>query len=189
MSSPLLVDARVSRMKFAREIAGLSAQELGLWEKGWIVEYASYPLVRVVFLVTNLRPAIAPIVAEIDFDNYDILPPSVRFLNPTTHAPLVDGGPLRIVGKQFTGQGSRDVVIYNHPQTDLPFLCIPGVREYHSHPQHNGDSWDLHRGKGEGRLFFLLHHIWLYCIRNVIGFEIVVQNGRVYTIPRMDAIP
>jgi hypothetical protein len=35
---------------------------------------------------------------------------------------------------------------------EAPFLCIAGVREYHDHPGHSGDSWDLHRTTGAGRV-------------------------------------
>jgi hypothetical protein len=43
---------------------------------------------------------------------------------------------------------------------DIPFVCLPGIREYHEHPGHSGDSWLLHRGRGEGTFFFILDQLY-----------------------------
>jgi hypothetical protein len=41
---------------------------------------------------------------------------------------------------------AQPIVVDNHPVTKRPFLCVKGIREYHEHPQHDGDSWCLYRG-------------------------------------------
>src|SRR6185437_3217307 len=40
---------------------------------------------------------------------------------------------------------------------EVPFLCLAGVREYHEHPAHTGDSWWVHRTTGAGSLSHLLN--------------------------------
>lgn len=45
---------------------------------------------------------------------------------------------------------------------DAPFLCMPGIREYHDNPAHSGDSWLLHRRSGEGSLAFIVDKIIKY---------------------------
>ena len=60
----------------------------------------------------------------------------------------------------------------SHLPEDLPFLCIPGVKEYHDHPGHSGDPWELHRPAGEGRLVRLLEVISKYGLEPVQGFHV-----------------
>ena len=55
---------------------------------------------------------------------------------------------------------------------DIPFLCIAGVREYHEHPAHSGDHWELHRPFGAGRLVRLISVISKYGLETIHGFEI-----------------
>lgn len=33
----------------------------------------------------------------------------------------------------------------NHPDTNAPWCCTVGVREYHDHYHHRHDTWDAHR--------------------------------------------
>ena len=55
---------------------------------------------------------------------------------------------------------------------DLPFLCVPGVKEYHDHPGHSGDPWEIHRTAGEGRMVHLLGVISNYGLEPVIDFQV-----------------
>jgi hypothetical protein len=55
---------------------------------------------------------------------------------------------------------------------DPPFLCLAGVREYHDHPAHSGDRWDLHRAAGAGKLVRLLEVIDTYGIRPLNGYHV-----------------
>ena len=59
-----------------------------------------------------------------------------------------------------------------HSPEDLPFLCIAGVKEYHDHPGHSGDLWELHRSAGEGRLVRLLEVVSKYGLDTVTGFNV-----------------
>jgi hypothetical protein len=55
---------------------------------------------------------------------------------------------------------------------EVPFLCLAGVREYHEHPGHSGDAWELHRAAGAGRLARILEIIDTYGIRPLGGYNI-----------------
>ena len=59
-----------------------------------------------------------------------------------------------------------------HSPDDLPFLCVAGVKEYHDHPGHSGDPWELHRATGAGRLVRLLGVIAKYALEPVTGFHV-----------------
>lgn len=57
-------------------------------------------------------------------------------------------------------------------ENNLPFLCIPGIREYHNHPSHSGDSWLLHRGVGgEGSLGFIIEKLFEYGITPMVTYQ------------------
>lgn len=45
-----------------------------------------------------------------------------------------------------------------HPVHERPFVCIRGTFEYHTHPSHLGDRWDLYRGRLQ--LTDLLGHLY-----------------------------
>jgi hypothetical protein len=68
---------------------------------------------------------------------------------------------------------------------EVPFLCIAGVREYHEHPGHSGDSWELHRSTGAGRLVRLLEVIHKYGVDPLRGYSVnlVPQVGFEYSQP------
>ena len=55
---------------------------------------------------------------------------------------------------------------------DIPFLCLAGVREYHDHPAHSGDVWELHRASGAGRMVRLIEIIHRFGIEPIIGFGV-----------------
>jgi hypothetical protein len=60
------------------------------------------------------------------------------------------------------------------------FLCLPGVREYHEHPAHSGDPWELHRASGEGKMHNILEKVWRYGTDPLvqIGFKIAIEFQR-----------
>lgn len=81
---------------------------------------------------------------RVTLDDFDVRAPSVTFHHPATwellphqHIPqaihVVDGAGFNLIHDR-------------HPTTNVPFLCMQGVREYHEHPQHTGDDWMLYRG-------------------------------------------
>lgn len=53
---------------------------------------------------------------------------------------------------------------------------MPGIRQYHEHPQHSGDDWLLHRDNGEGSLATICDRIWRGMARNLLGIHIEVQT-------------
>jgi hypothetical protein len=55
---------------------------------------------------------------------------------------------------------------------DIPFLCLAGVREYHEHPGHSGDPWELHRCTGAGSLARLVEVVRTYAVEPVAGWNV-----------------
>lgn len=181
----ILVDPAVSRSKFERELKDYRRIERDQRRHGWWLLEAVYPEVLVAFVGANLRPPAILFAALLDFTNYDLWAPSVTLVNPFTTEPLKMREiphQLRMVRKiqqqvevpgvgTMTQEGEQPLLQAELPD-EVPFFCIPGVREYHEHPGHSADDWLDHRGKGEGTLFFLLEKLYQYGAAPIKGYQI-----------------
>lgn len=172
----IVVDPEVTRRKFERELELWREQEGVYRRRGWLMLGQDELTVDIGFLGRlPLGPQTIPTISvcvRIEFTNYDLEPPSVEFIDPLT-GEYVSPSVQAIVG---TEEGPRDLVVHSHPKTNRPFFCVPGVREYHDHPQHTGDSWLLHRQSGEGRLATICDRIWRTMARNLIGVQLNLQT-------------
>jgi hypothetical protein len=172
----IVVDPEVTRRKFERELELWREQDEAYRRRGWLMLARNDLSVDIGFVGrlpvgAQSIPAMSACV-RIDFRNYDLEPPSVEFIDPMT-GEYVSPAVQALVG---TAEDPRDLVVHSHPDTNRPFFCVPGIREYHNHPQHSGDSWFLHRQSGEGRLATICDRIWRSMARNLIGIQINVQT-------------
>jgi len=178
----LFVDPAISRKKFNREIEQFRAERATHHRRGiWLMD-ATFPDALLVFTATQTRPH--PMVVfsvVINFDNYDVEPPSVHFVHPVTGAKLKK----RELPHPFTTRVQRVMVgpnqIMEVPDQWLavafdddlpPFVCLQGVREYHKHPAHDGDSWWLHRKSGKGTLSYIVDQLAKYGIDGIRGVQV-----------------
>jgi hypothetical protein len=182
-------DPDVSRAKFDREIAEYRAREKGYRLRGWFLITADFPLVFVVMAAPKLHPPAIVTGVRLDYTNYDAEPPSVQLVNPFTEEPYlakdlpitlnreVSGAQMVAVPFNFPGIRINQVQSYMQASSpdEVPFMCIPGVREYHSHPAHSGDAWELHRAAGAGRLVRLLEVIQRYGVEPITGYAVQAQ--------------
>jgi hypothetical protein len=174
--APQLVAPGVTARKFARELELWDANAETYRRRGWLMVGRGELWVDVAFTtkVTFLNQVADVVCATVrfEFSNYDLWPPSLTFINLTSTEPWMP--PMRAFME--TSEGPRDLIVNMHPDTELPFLCVPGTREYHSHPQHSGDDWLLHRGSGEGRLAPLCDLLWRTMAANVVGLQVIIQT-------------
>lgn len=175
-SQPILVAPEVTAAKFARELEHWDANADTYRRRGWLMVARAETSVDVAFTAKVALPGqVIDVVAatvRFDFCNYDLWPPSVAFIDLAEGSPWMP--PMRAIAD--TPDGPRDLLVNGHPNTGQPFLCVPGTREYHSHPQHSGDDWLLHRGTGAGRLASLCDLLWRTMANNIIGVQSFVQT-------------
>jgi hypothetical protein len=190
-----LVDPEVAIAKFKGEVQNyLRTQPENIQRGRWLLK-AEFPEVLVAFATPKTKPASICFGAIINFKDYDLVPPSVRLVNPFTGEPYLyktlptrlprrvagampgQAGPEALAGFQF-----QDLMTAHGPD-EVPFLCLPGVREYHEHPAHTGDPWLLHRGGPEGTLYFLIEKIAHYGLEPINGFEMRINVAFQQTIP------
>jgi hypothetical protein len=176
--STTLVDPAVTRRKFQSELESWKAHSQHQ-NRGWLLlsQDESVPSAELAFLAkvaTSQGAGPLPIVVcaiRLTYENYDLWPPSLTFID--VFSRQTSRPPVRAFVS--TPEGPRDVLIDGHPTTNQAFLCLPGIREYHWHPQHSGDDWLLHRPGREGSISVICERIWRLMVRNVIGLHVSVQ--------------
>ena len=127
------MDRAVSLKKFDTAVQLLGADAaLYVAGKGWDVVTAAYPTLSVVFRHPRSCRAVE---FRFNCDNWDELPPSLTLHDPEDGQEL----PWEEWPKEAWS------VLNRHPSTGKPFLCLPGIREYHTHRSHLGDVWERYR--------------------------------------------
>lgn len=178
------VDPAVSREKFEAEVAEVKAREDEHRRRGWWMLEAAFPKVFVAFATSKLKPPAVICGVEVDFSNYDLEAPSVRLVDPFSREPyrqkelptaLLRRQPVNVDVVPAALAFSAVPLMQAHDPDDIPFLCIPGVREYHAHPAHTGDSWLSHRGLGAGKLYHILNTVYQYGVQPISAYGIGLQ--------------
>lgn len=173
------VDPRVSRRKFDAEVASLRALD-DTRRRGWWIVDATFPKLLVAFVHPTLRPRAVVFGALIDFTDYDLRPLSVVFVDPLTLEPMAAGAIMlaRAVPSTAAPEGFEVRSLLQQHDPKRPFVCLPGVREYHEHPAHSNDPWLAHRGTGEGKLYFILEKLFTYGVQPITGHNVALTvNG------------
>jgi hypothetical protein len=175
----ILVNPAVSHAKFERELASWDENAAAYRRRGWTLLARGELSVDVAFASQlpmgpyAIKGAQIPLISccvRIDFVNYDLWPPSVTFIDFLTGLPAYP--PMGHAFLRGMSGVAQDVLIDPHPITGRPFLCVAGTREYHTHPQHNGDLWLVRRTSGEGTLARLCDLLWRGMVRSVVGMNV-----------------
>lgn len=176
MARRSLVDPSVSRAKLGREIESWRRNEADYRRKGWVMLRADLDLlfVEIAFLTLipmgNARVPIVLPVIRLDFDNYDLFPPSMTFID------IFTGQATRVpLNAWVTGPDGqmRNVLIEN--SAGKQFLCFQGIREYHEHPDHDGDNWLLYRHEKHGSIAVICDLVWSTMTSTVAGVQVQMQ--------------
>lgn len=174
---PVLVPQNVTRAKFQEQLDRWAGNSEAYARRGWILLSVADLSVDVGFLQkVAMGGRTIPVMTacvRLDYWNFDLWPPSLTFLDPVTRQPAPP--PVRAPDRVSETE-VRDALIDHHPGTLQPFLCLPGIREYHSHPQHSGDDWLLHRHLREGDLAVVCERVWRRMSRNVLGMSVAIQS-------------
>lgn len=189
IAAQMRLDPAVCRRKYEIELEKLVAQKSVLEQRGlFVIGNPAFPTVDVLLVPKHpvvmsfpqqaqpigmlmpgmlMRQAVIPNLAarairvRVDLSDFDIRAPSVTFLDAWTAKPIPYNELLRATNYEKQ-RGAHLVMLPDHPTTHLPFLCVRGVREYHEHPQHQGDDWMLYRANTG--LFSVLMTVWRTCI-------------------------
>ena len=133
----------LSEARFKKDLAGIT-EELCV-QRGWMLFERQYPVFEIGFTSPQGRRLRVRFLC----DNWDEQPPS-----GTLHE--WNGSLLATMPSSSTG-------IFNsspHPVTGRPFICMRGLREWHTHSSHVQDLWEPLRDKPEYRLGTIAHQVW-----------------------------
>lgn len=133
----------LAKAKFEAALASITEELLQL--RNWTIFSKEWPLFDVGFT----SPKGCQLRIALTCNDWDELPPSIALLTWT-------GEPLKTVPRSTTNifhQGP-------HPDTGKPFVCMAGVREYHTHPSHRSDFWSGRRGDAGYSLGEIVTQIW-----------------------------
>jgi hypothetical protein len=181
------VEPQISRTKFDTEIGEFLQLREEYERRGWFLVEQSFPKVFVLLAAPKLEPAALVYGVLFDYTNYDTRPPSVTFVKPFGREPckykdilpslrlnkMVQGGQVLLPGMPAQIQfGAPQPFLQAFDEEERPFLCLAGVLEYHQHPAHSGDSWELHRTSGAGRLVRLLEVISRFGVEPIRGYGV-----------------
>lgn len=168
-SQKIFVDPEVSRRKFDREIALYNERKIEYYERGWWLMEASFPRVFMVFAASHTPVPVIAFGVHINFSNYDTLPPSVILVKPFSQVPYLKKELPTEFPKRLNSENGIvfPPIAQGHDENQPPFLCIPGVLEYHEHSAHTDDHWLRHRGKGEGTLHYIMNILYQYGVKSI----------------------
>ncbi len=168
------MDPAVSKEKYDLEIKNFLGAYAHHKKRGIILLGYEFPDIKLAFMAVKISPAPLVFSVRINFTNYDLEAPSIQFIDPFLDIPIdITQLPHQFPRKIGQLQNQINLQPLVLAQADkVPFFCIPGVREYHNHPAHTGDSWLLHRGVGgEGSLGFLIEKLYQYGVAGLNGFQ------------------
>ena len=141
------MDAEVSRLKFAREVDALRAQATDfVANRGWEIVSSDYPVFDVVLTHPTSKRRVG---FRFLCDDWDERPPSLSLFDPETLAEL---------SWERWPQGGWSA-LNPHPTTGKPFLCLPGIREYHTHSSHLQEPWAGLRSRETYKLRYIVHRV------------------------------
>lgn len=173
-----VVDPEVSKRKFELETgAFLNAAKIQRARGIFLLEH-QFPDFKIAFSAPNIKPVPIIFAVNINFTNYDLEPLSVKFIHPLSFKVLTVKELALPFGRKIgVTNGKPDVQTLALGLADqTAFICLPGIREYHGHPDHSNDPWFTRRGKGgEGTLGHIVDKLYEYGISAIKHLSVNVQ--------------
>jgi Predicted metal binding domain len=165
---PVLVDPEISRAKLGREIAAWRSNEAEYRSRGWLLLAHDDLTVELGLLgripLGNAQVPILLPAIRLDYDNYDLWPPSLTFIDVFSREAA---DPLLPQALIVGDAGPRNILLRNGE--GKVFLCVPGTREFHDHPQHSGEPWPLFRSRRMGSLAVVAERVWQSMTQTIQG--------------------
>lgn len=115
--------------------------------RGWVVHSKLFPELDISFR----DPSRQELRLKFRCDDWNDSPPSVALLTPD--AAYLSAVPTMRSGNNIFNGGPHD-------HTRRPFICMIGVREYHTHPSHVGDLWSNYKALDSYTLGNIIEQIW-----------------------------
>lgn len=129
----------VSKQLFEEEVGKILGNADLLFERGWLVLVAVYPEFT---LAVKHRKTGRIRVFRFIFDDWNDQPPKLSFLDGETLLELPGAMWPTNALSHWHQSGWQPA---NGASTGQPFMCMAGIREYHTHQSHISDSWENYK--------------------------------------------
>lgn len=140
-----------SKAKFDAEVTLLTPDYLRV--KRWTLWSTAYPALDITI------EAKRPMRLRVDCDNWNEVPPSVALLSPA--GAFLTSAEVQPLGGSIFNYSA-------HEQTGRPFVCMRGVREYHTHSSHRHEVWDTYRNEDGMNILGIITQI-TRALRKIVG--------------------
>lgn len=139
----MVVHEAVSRQLFDDAVKGIGPDLRA--QRGWTMHSATYPLLEIGFVAADRQT----VRIRARCDGWNGMPPSIEWLDAA-------GNMLASIPQAPGGQLNNSA----HPLTGRPFVCMAGVREYHTHSSHTGDLWESYKDRAGYDLGGIITQVW-----------------------------
>jgi Predicted metal binding domain len=134
----------LSRKLFDEQVAKITGNADLLVDRGWLVLFAVYPELTI---AVRHRRTNRVRVFRFLFEDWNDQPPRLSFVDgetletlPGTMWPKSPTSYWHATGWQPAGSPTP---------TAEPFMCMAGIREYHTHTSHVTDSWENYKNQSD----------------------------------------
>ena len=173
------VDPEVTRKKFLAELDDFFENRQDLRRQGVFLLEHSDISVSLMFAISKIKPNPIAFAVNIDYTNWDVEPPSIKFIDPFSGNVLKRKEILinfyQVQAGSIPGSNPNLLDLLQGNGDSIPFFCIPGVREYHDHAWHSGDRWLAYRNSEEGKLMTLIHQLYNHSIAQASQLSFVLD--------------
>src|SRR5438445_704486 len=125
----------VSRQLFEEQVKRITGNPDLILDRGWLVLAETHP-----FLTIAVRHRATNKVRtfRFGFDNWNDLPPSLVLIDAETAEELAGN---------FWPTDNQSHWHQSGSSTNKPFMCMAGIREYHTHQSHITDLWENYKNQ------------------------------------------
>lgn len=128
----------MSEELFLEGVARLVNNPVLLVDRGWLILDSVYPRLAITM---HHRKSGKLRTFRFTFDDWNDLPPALTLIDPDTRQPAL-GSMWPQYGSYWHQSGWSSSPLIT---TTQPFMCIAGIREYHTHYSHVQDKWENYR--------------------------------------------
>jgi hypothetical protein len=130
----------LSRQLFDEQVSRIAGNPELLVDRGWLVLKSAYPELRVA-VKHNASGLVR--VFHFECEDWNDQPPALKLVDAETGGELPgtswpkDNAPRHWHPSGWTSEGGI--------ATPKAFMCMVGIREYHTHHSHIGDRWENYK--------------------------------------------
>lgn len=142
----------VSEELFLQGVTQFLDNPVLLMDRGWLILESMYPR----FTITMHHRRTGKLrTFQFTFDDWNDLPPAQTIVDPDTRQP-VPGNQWPQYQSYWHQSGWSNTPLITTPQ---PFMCMPGIREYHTHHAHGQDKWENYKGSEDYSLVGIVSQV------------------------------